>query len=62
MYVSHVSVSAPIRSDLHVVMGGTSSHALGLVVKQLRSLGIPYLHDIAGLAEKLILLRYKYLA
>ena len=45
--------SCAARSDLHVVSGGTSAHALALVVRQLRALGIPYLHDIAGLSESL---------
>lgn len=41
------------RADLQAVTGGTAAHSLGLVVKQLASLGIPYLHHIAGLVENL---------
>jgi len=32
-------------------MGSTAAHSLGLVVKQLDSLGIPYLHHVAGMYE-----------
>lgn len=40
-----IVVDSP-RSDLQVVGGSTAAHALGLVIKQLGALGVPYLPNI----------------
>ena len=39
------------RADLQAVIGSTAAHALGLIVKQLISIGVPYLHDVLGMME-----------
>ena len=46
-----LGLDKPTRSDLQVVSGNTAAHSLALVVKQLKALGIPYLHDLAGMRQ-----------
>ena len=34
-----------------MVTGNTAAHRLAMIVKQLKALGIPYLHNLAGMLE-----------
>lgn len=36
---------------MQAVLGSTAAHGLGLIVKQLQSIGVPYLHDVLGMKE-----------